>query len=108
MPVEKKFDKTISFDPKRCTKVYERLVDVFQEERPTVGETIIALGNLMYSLGASIGGYKDKGPGHEELSKMYYEKNPPTVDVALMLQGLQTTTWYDTYQELMLQESEDE
>ncbi len=96
--------KKLKFDPEACTKLYEDLVKVFQEHKPTVGEIIIALGNLQYSVGASIGGYNnEKGPGIEELQKLYYSN--PSVDVALMIQGLQTTTWFDDYQEMQLKKN---
>lgn len=89
--------KTLSFDPERCTQVLEELVEIFRKHKPTVGEILIAYGNLGYTLGASIGKY-EKGPSIEELEELYY-KEPGRLDVALMIQGLQTTTWYESYAE---------
>ena len=90
--------KTLSFDPEKCTNLYEELVQVFQKHKPTVGEILIAYGNLGYSLGASIGGIKDEGPSIEKLQELYYSE-PGRLDLALMLQGLLITTWYDDYVE---------
>lgn len=89
--------KTLSFDPDRCTEVLAELVEVFQKHKPTVGEILIAYGNLGYTLGASIGKF-EKGPSIEELEKLYYSE-PGRLDVALMIQGLQVTTWYESYAE---------
>jgi hypothetical protein len=91
--------KTLSFDPERCNDLYEALVEVFQEHKPTVGEIIIAYGNLGYTLGASIGGYPDKGPSIEALEKLYYEK-PGDLAIALMMQGLTVTTWYRDWEQI--------
>lgn len=57
------------------------------------GEIIIALGNLEYTLGASIDGYKGKGPGIEKLKELYYSS--PSVGVAMMLNGITVTSWYE-------------
>lgn len=89
--------KTLQFDPKKCTDLYEELVKVFQQYKPTVGEILIAYGNLGYALGASIGGHKEKGPSIEYLKELYYSE-PGRLDVALMLQGLLVTTWYDDWE----------
>lgn len=89
--------KTLSFDPVKCTKLYEELIKVFQNYKPTVGEILIAYGNLGYALGASIGGLENTGPDIEKLKELYYS-NPGRLDLALMIQGLLVTTWYDDYE----------
>lgn len=90
---------TDTFNAERCSDLYEDLVAVFQKHKPTVGEILIAYGNLGYTLGASIGHYDEKGPGLEELKKLYYSE-PGRLDVALMLQGLTVTAWYEDWQEV--------
>lgn len=102
-----KEDKTHQFDPEKCTTIYEQLVEVFknQEQPPTIGEIIIAYGNLGYALGASIEGFKGKGPSVEEVEKEYYA-NPGKIGFALMLAGLTTCTWYDSYMEQAQQNNE--
>lgn len=102
MKINKDPEKSLKFDPDRCSKVYEELIEVFQKHKPTVGEIIIALGNLTYTIGASIEGYGEKGPGIEEVQKLYYT-NPERIGVALMAQGLTTTTWYEDWERLQLE-----
>lgn len=77
----------------RVNKLYSDLVGCFNKNKANVKEILLAYGNLGYTLGASIEGYKDKGPSAEELNLLYATK--PTVGVALMIQGLQTTLWVD-------------
>ena len=93
--------ETLHFNPERCNDLYTELVEVFQKHKPTVGEIIIAYGNLGYTLGASIGGFDEKGPGIEELKKLYYTE-PGRLDLALMLQGLTITTWYEDWEKIQL------
>ena len=88
-----------NFDPEKCNDVYERLIQAYQEADLTVPEIIVSLSNLTYSLGASIGGYTDKGPSAEELEKLYYAS--PSVDTALMLQALTMVTWSSQYTKLV-------
>lgn len=99
--------KKLGFDPERCDKVYDELVKVFQKYKPTVGEIIIAVGNLCYSLGASIGGYKEKGPSVEEIQKLYYAE-PGRIDVSLMAQGIIMTTWHEDWEKLQLKKDIEE
>lgn len=97
---EKQETQTISyFDNERCEKLYTELVLVFQKYKPTVGEILIAYGNLGYTIGASIGGFNKEGPSVEELQKLYYT-NPERIDVALMLQGITTTTWLEDLEKI--------
>jgi hypothetical protein len=75
---------------KRLTKIHK----LFQGL--TVPEILIAYGNLGYHLGASLAGFSSQefdgiGPDEATLSHEYYKN--PTIDVALMIQGLQITTW---------------
>lgn len=90
--------KTQNFDPEKCAKLHSELIQLFQKYSINVSELLIIYGNLGYSLGASIGGYKDKGPSLEELEKLYYAE-PKRLDVALMLQGILITDWLTTYED---------
>jgi hypothetical protein len=94
-------EKVLEFDSDKCTSLYEDLVEVFKKHAPTVGEILIAYGNLGYTLGSSIGGYKTPGPGLEELNQIYYT-DPSRLDAALMITGIQICTWYSDYEELLL------
>lgn len=94
---------TLSFDPANTNQCYEELVEVFRKYKLRVGEILIAYGNLGYALGASIEGYKDKGPSVEELQKLYYSK--PSPGVGLMLQGVTITTWFDQYEKAKVDEN---
>ena len=101
----KRPNQTLSFDPDKCSDLYQELVEVFQKYKPTVGELLIAYSNLGYTLGASIGGYKDKGPSMEELEKLYYSQ--PSLDVALMLQAMTVGSWYDEWEKQVLENKTD-
>lgn len=99
-------NKTLQFDPDKCSEMYEELVETFRKHTPTVGEILIAYGNLGYTLGASIGGYKDKGPGPEKLKELYYSE-PGRLDVALMIQSLQVVDWYDEWAQKQIKDKEE-
>lgn len=106
MPVKiEKPKKQIDFDVEKCEKIYEELVKVFQENKPTINEIILALSNLTYTLGASIEGYKKKGPSFEDLQKLFYSN--PTIGIAIMLQGLTMGTWFEQYQTQLLENIEE-
>jgi len=77
----------------KVDKALENLVKVFSKHKLNVKEMLLVYGNLGYTLGASIAGYTDVGPSINELTDKYMIN--PTVDTALMLQGLQTTFWVD-------------
>lgn len=97
----KELESSQHFNNERCSKLYEELVQVFQKYQPTVGEILIAYGNLGYTLGASIGA-KDsssEGPSIEELKQIYYAE-PGRLDIALMLNGLMITTWLEDIEKL--------
>lgn len=105
MSTSKDFQKKLEFDPDKVNRVYEKLVEIFQEEKLTVGEIIIAYGNLGYTLGASIEGYHEKGPSPEELEKLYYSH--PTLGVALMVQAMTVTGWYEQWEKQQVNKVQD-
>lgn len=102
MKVKKDIKKTLAFDPEKCNDLYTGLVEVFQKHKPSVGEIIIATGNLIYALGASIEKYPEKGPSFEELKKLYY-MNPSKIGLAMMMQGLTMTTWWSDWEKVSLE-----
>ncbi len=102
MKVEKDIKKTLAFNPEKCNNLYTELVEVFQKIKPTIGEIIIAVGNLLYTVGASIEKYPEKGPSFEELKKLYY-MNPKKIGLAMMMQGLTMTTWFQSYEAQQLE-----
>lgn len=82
------------FDENKVAACHDDLLKIFQKYKLTVPEIIVAYGNLGYSLGASIEGFKGTGPSPQEVTKMYYA-NPGRIGNALMAQGILITTWYD-------------
>lgn len=78
---------------KKVRKALEALIKTFNSHNLTVREMIKVIGLFTYSVGAGIGGFSQPGPDHTLLEREYYSN--PTVDVALMLQGLLIQTWVD-------------
>ncbi len=105
MKIDNEIQKTLAFDPEKVEQCYAEIVEVFRKYKLRVGEILIAYGNLGYTLGASIEGYAEKGPGAEELKKLYYTR--PTPGLGLMLQGLTITAWYDMYANTKVSKNED-
>ncbi|HUU86419.1 MAG TPA: hypothetical protein VMX17_01530 [Candidatus Glassbacteria bacterium] len=77
----------------KISEAHSEILNILQNKKLNVKELVLLYGNLGYTIGASIGGYQDKGPSEEEVLKMYMEK--PSIDVALMAQGINITTWID-------------
>lgn len=73
-------------NPKVIERIVDKCIRAFHT-RPKANqqEILLALANLIYSIGASIDGYKEKGPPIEELKRMYYTN--PTIGTNLMLQS---------------------
>jgi hypothetical protein len=105
MKIEKDLQKTLAFDPNKVEQCYSDLVDVFRKHKLRVGEILIAYGNLGYTLGASIEGYDEKGPGAEELKQLHMTQ--PSPGTGLMIQGLTITTWYEKYQSAKVSNNEE-
>ena len=99
MQIDENPKKILGFNPDKCNKLLEDLIDVFKTHKPTVGEILVTYGNLGYNLGAHIEGYEGKGPDIETLEKQYYTNPKPKVGIALMLQGVQITGWFQDHQE---------
>ncbi len=82
-------------DEANLTEALKELIETFNKHNLRIQDILLVYGNLGYALGASIEGYKGKGPDFDALQKKYYEK--PTIGVALMLQGMTITSWHDDY-----------
>ena len=104
--IDKNPEKTIEFDPDKCSSLLEDLIKIFQTHKPTAGEIIVAYGNLGYTLGAAIEGCADKGPNIEELEKKHLA-NKCTLGEAMMLQGILTTSWFQNHKEETIKENQD-
>ena len=88
--------KTDLCDPEKVEKCLIDMVEVLRKHHMTVGELLLTLGNLSFTVGASIEGYTDTAPADvSELQKAYYEN--PRAGLGLMLDGLTITTWYDDW-----------
>lgn len=86
-------------DTNKVEKVIKKLHQVFNKAGLTVPEILVAYGNLGYHLGAAIAGVSGpEGPNLQLLQREYYRN--PTVDVALMLQGLTITSWEEDFRKL--------
>jgi hypothetical protein len=80
----------------KTSKALDDVLSVLKAAKLRTQDLILLYGNLGYSIGASIEGVTDSpGPSVDELQKTYFEK--PSVGVALMLQGILTTSWHDDY-----------
>lgn len=84
-----------SLDLEKVENVLNKIIKCVNTGKLSIREIIILYGNLGYHFGASIAGFKDKGPGIEDLKKAYYSS--PTVDIGLMLQGLMITGWEEDF-----------
>jgi hypothetical protein len=103
MPVSKEFNS--KFNAERVNEVYEKFINLLQEKKLTVAELCILLGNTLYTVGASIEGFKDEGPDMEELNKRYYTK--PTVGIAIMLNGMTLVSYFDDLNKVEAKKKED-
>ena len=103
--IDKDPPKTLEFNPDRCSELLSELIKAFRERSPTVNEILVVYGNLGYSLGAAIEGHQDRGPNVQELQEKYYKN--PTVGAALMLQGIEVTSWSKDYEKQRIKETED-
>lgn len=81
-------------EQEKASEALNEIILTLKKYKLRVQDLILLYGNLGYSIGASIEGLDNtQGPTIDELQKKYYEK--PTVGIAMMLQGMLTTTWYD-------------
>ena len=83
-------------DTDKIEKVITQLHKIINKANMSVSEILIAYGNLGYHLGAAMAGFKEQGPDLKTLQFHYYKD--PTIDLALMLQGLTVTSWEEDFQ----------
>ena len=105
MQATKDMPRRLDFDPDKVEHIYDELVNIFKCYKPTVGEILIAYGNLGYTLGASIEGFKETGPALDKLKEMYYKS--PTLGVAMMLQAVEVLSWFEQYQKAQAGQKEE-
>ena len=80
--------------------VLKDCIKAFQKTPLVSSEMVDVISNLLYSLGACLCGFKDKGPGPEEAMKLYYE-NPRDLGHAFMAQSFQmNASWHETLEQL--------
>ena len=78
----------------KAGQALQELMDVLNKYKLRTQDLIAVYGNLGYAIGGTIESIDpSQGPSLEELQKRYYAR--PTLGVALMLQGMLTTSWYD-------------
>ena len=106
MNSKEEIEETSNFNPEKVEKCLGQMVDLLGVEKLTVGELIILISNLQYSIGASIDGYEEKGPSLDKLRDMYYQD--PTLGTALMLNAATISTWYDDWQEAIKKKEDKE
>jgi len=91
---KRKKNTSSTTDIDAISSCHDDLLRVFQKHKLTVKEIVVVYGNLGYSLGASVEGYKEFGPSPDEVQQKYYSgKN--SIGNALMMQGMLITTWSD-------------
>lgn len=79
----------------KTEKLTKKVMALINKAELSIEDLITFYGQLGYSIGASIAGFKGKGPTEKELTKEYYRT--PTIDVALMVQGLMIEGWREGY-----------
>ena len=81
---------------KKVAKLLSKILKLINKQKLNPAELLVFYGNLGYHIGASMAGFKNKGPSLEVLKREYYQHGP-TVDVGLMIQGLTITDWEKDY-----------
>jgi len=82
-------------EQRNSSQALEEILLVLAKYKLRVQDLVVTYANLGYSIGAAIENIKegDEGPSLEELQKSYHTK--PTIGVALMLQGILTSSWHE-------------
>jgi len=81
--------KTI--DNEKAKEALDKLIEVMNTSDLTLQEQIHVLSNLIMATGASLAGFNGEMPSLEDLQ--HHDLLNPTIDVALMLQGLLMSQW---------------
>lgn len=79
--------KLVPPDSNQADWVLDQWLQILKQVQLGPYELILVSSNILYSIGASLEGYKGKGPSPEEVLQMYYTN--PTLGVAMMAQALQ-------------------
>ena len=84
------------FDTDKVQELHDQVIALFRDAKLTVGEILVAYGNVGRTLGGAIEGYTSI-PDVEDLEKEYYRKSTP--GLALCLQGNEVISWYAKLEE---------
>lgn len=97
----------IEEEVQKASLAFDEILLVLKKHKLRVQELVTLYGNLGYAIGAAIEKIPEgvEGPTPEELQKSYYEK--PTIGVALMLQGVVTSSWSENINKENVQEIKD-
>ena len=95
----------ITFRKKVIETITRNIIqEIVNKQKLSVHEMIHILGQLCYSVGASLEGHKGVGPNVEELKRALIQ-DPENIGNALMATGLQIQTWT---QDLRIEDKEEE
>ena len=76
---------------KKIEKVLNKVLNLLSRNKFTQEEVVVLYGNLGLALGASMAECTRNMPTVRELHERY--ENSPTIDVAMMLNGLNVASW---------------
>jgi len=93
--------KQLKFDHKKTSDTYNSLVEIFRDAKLTIGEILVAYGNLGIALGTSIEN-KNETLAIEEIEKEYLRN--PTPGLALILQGSEVVSWYKQHEQTIIKD----
>lgn len=88
-------------DAEKVSNSFEKVIKLLNSEGLTTSELVVLLGNLMYTIGASSGGYGSTGPSIDKLEELY-QQNPTNISVGLMYQAWLLLAWYEEYKNHLL------
>jgi hypothetical protein len=81
-------------EQEKANKALDEIIQLLNKYKLRTQDLVVVYGNLGYTIGATIEAVDPNyGPSLEELQEKYYKE--PTLGVALMLQGMLTTSWHD-------------
>jgi hypothetical protein len=82
-------------DDNKVAATLAKIHRLLNREHFTIPELLLLYGNLGYEIGAAIAMIEGPGPSLQELQ--LEDKINPTIDCALMLQGLLVSTWEEDF-----------
>ena len=82
-------------DDNKVAATLAKIHKLLNKEHLTIPELILLYGNLGYQIGSAIAMIEGPGPSLQELQ--LEDKINPTVDCALMLQGMLVSSWEEDF-----------